>query len=263
MTVWRLAAALPIAAIVALIAWRARALTLSGALAAAAIGGIAVSAGWRWAVLLIVYFVSSAALSRFGAARKEKLTRSIIEKPGARDAWQVLANGFAFGVAALGSLATPYPEPGWLALGAGALAASAADTWATEIGILYGGTPRSVLHWRPVPPGTSGAVSLVGSGGAVLGAIGIGTVALLMGWGARIAVAAVIGGLGGAIVDSLLGATVQSRLWCDRCGVQTEREVHDCGRRTQPIRGMPWIDNDLVNFLAGIAGGLLALFVGR
>jgi uncharacterized protein (TIGR00297 family) len=175
----------------------------------------------------------------------------------------VLANGFAFGVAALGSLATPYPEPGWLALGAGALAASAADTWATEIGILYGGTPRSVLHWRPVPPGTSGAVSVVGSGGAVLGAIGIGTVALLMGWGARIAVAAVIGGLGGAIVDSLLGATVQSRLWCDRCGVQTEREVHDCGRRTQPIRGMPWIDNDLVNFLAGIAGGLLAFFVGR
>jgi len=263
MSAWRLAAAFPIAAIVALIAWRGRALTLSGAVAATIIGGISVAAGWPWAVLLIVYFISSAALSRLGASRKEKLTRSIIAKQGARDAWQVMANGFAFAIAALGSLATPYPEPGWLALGAGALAASAADTWATEIGIMYGGTPRSILRWRPVPAGTSGAVSLVGSGGALLGALVIGIVVLLLGWGVRIAAAALIGGLAGALLDSLLGATVQSRLWCDRCGVQTEREVHDCGRTTKPIRGMPWIDNDLVNFLAGIAGGLLALSIGR
>ncbi len=263
MSEWRLIAALPAGAIVALIAWRARALTPSGAVAAMVVGGLAVAAGWPWAVLLVVYFTSSAAVSRLGAARKEKLTRSIVAKEGARDAWQVTANGFVFGVAALGSLATPYPEPGWLALGAGALAASAADTWATEIGIMYGGTPRSILHWRPVPAGTSGAVSLVGSGGAVLGALAVGFVVLLVGWGIRIAAAALVGGLAGALVDSLLGATVQSRLWCDRCGVQTEREVHDCGRRTEPIRGIPWIDNDLVNFLAGIAGGLLSLVIGR
>jgi uncharacterized protein (TIGR00297 family) len=255
--------ALPVAAIVAIIAWRARSLTLSGAVAAAVIGGIAVAAGWPWALLLIAYFVSSAALSRLGGTRKEKITRSIVAKQGARDAWQVTANGFAFGIAALGALATPYPEPGWLALGAGALAASAADTWATEIGILYGGTPRSILHWRPVPPGTSGAISLVGSLGAVFGALAIGIVALAVGWGVRVAGAAIIGGVTGALVDSLLGATVQARLWCDRCGVQTEREVHDCGRRTHPVRGMPWIDNDLVNFLAGISGGLLSLFIGR
>jgi uncharacterized protein (TIGR00297 family) len=263
MSEWRLAAALPLAAGVAAIAWRARSLTLSGAIAAAAIGGIAVAAGWPWAALLVVYFVSSSALSRLGRARKEKLTSSIVAKQGARDAWQVAANGFAFGIAALGSLATPYPEPGWLALGAGALAASAADTWATEIGILYGGTPRSVLHWRPVPPGTSGAVSLVGSGGALLGAVAIGVVTLLVGWGVRIAGAAILGGLAGAMLDSLLGATVQSRLWCDHCRVQTEREVHDCGRTTKPIHGMPWIDNDFVNFLSGVAGGLFSLFMGR
>jgi uncharacterized protein (TIGR00297 family) len=216
-------------------------------------------------VLLIFYFAASTALSRLGRARKEKLTSSIIAKPGARDAWQVMANGFAFGVAALGSLSTypAPPDPGWFALGAGALAASAADTWATEIGILYGGVPRSILTWRPVPPGTSGAVSLVGSVGALAGALAIGAAVLMLGGGKIIAGAAVIGGIAGTLVDSLLGATVQSRLWCDRCGVQTEREVHDCGRATQPIRGMAWIDNDLVNFVAGIAGGLLSVFVGR
>jgi uncharacterized membrane protein len=39
--------------------------------------------------------------------------------------------------------------------------------------------------------------------------------------------------------------------------------MHDCGRATRPIRGLTWIDNDLVNFVAGIAGGLLALLMGR
>ena len=50
---WRLAAALPIAGVVAGAAWRAGSLTASGALAAAVIGGIAVAAGWPWAVLLL------------------------------------------------------------------------------------------------------------------------------------------------------------------------------------------------------------------
>jgi uncharacterized membrane protein len=93
----------------------------------------------------------------------------------------------------------------------------------------------------------------------VLGSIVIGALALGLGASALVAVAVTVGGLAGALLDSLLGATVQSRLWCDRCGVQTEREVHDCGRPTHPIRGMTWIDNDLVNFLAGLTGGLLAL----
>jgi uncharacterized protein (TIGR00297 family) len=265
MIAWHFAAALPIAGIVAVGAWRAGSLTPSGALAAAGIGAVAVAAGWPWAALLIVYFATSTALSRLGRARKEKLTSSVVAKHGARDAWQVMANGFAFGIAALGSLSNypGSPDPGWFALGAGALAASAADTWATEIGVLYGGTPRSILHWRPVPPGTSGAVSLVGSIGALSGALAIGLVVLLLGGGRVVAGAAAVGGLAGALLDSLLGATVQSRLWCDRCGVQTEREVHDCGRATHPISGMTWIDNDLVNFVAGIAGGLLSVFVGR
>lgn len=265
MIAWQFAAALPIAGIVAVTAWRAGSLTASGAVAAAGIGAVSVAAGWPWAVLLIVYFATSTALSRLGRARKEKLTSSIIAKHGARDAWQVMANGFAFGVAALGALSTypAPPDPGWFALGAGALAASAADTWATEIGVLHGGTPRSILHWRPVPPGTSGAVSLLGSVGALLGALAIGVVVLALGGGMLVAGAVVIGGIAGALLDSLLGATVQSRLWCDRCGVQTEREVHNCGRATYPIRGSTWIDNDVVNFVAGIAGGLLSVFLAR
>lgn len=104
---------------------------------------------------------------------------------------------------------------------------------------------------------------MVGSVGAVLGALAIGVLVFAVGGSTLVAGAAVIGGIAGALIDSLLGATVQSRLWCDRCGVETEREIHNCGQATQPIRGMTWIDNDLVNFMAGIAGGLLSVLVGR
>ena len=52
----------------------------------------------------------------------------------------------------------------------GALAASAADTWATEIGSLATRPPRSILTLRPVPAGTSGGVNLLGMLAMVAGA---------------------------------------------------------------------------------------------
>ena len=64
-------------------------------------------------------------------------------------------------------------------------------------------------------------------------------------------------------MDSLLGATVQSRRWCDVCNRATERHVHDCGATTRHVAGARWIDNDMVNFLSGAFGGLLsAVLVG-
>ena len=88
MTECRLVAALPLAGIVGFGACRARSLTASGALAAAVFGAFAVAAGWPWAMVLTAYFALAAALSRLGRAHKEKLTSSIVDKHGARDAWQ-------------------------------------------------------------------------------------------------------------------------------------------------------------------------------
>ncbi|HEX7121008.1 MAG TPA: DUF92 domain-containing protein, partial [Gemmatimonadaceae bacterium] len=52
------------AALVATGAWRWGALTTGGAVAAAAVGTAALSAGLPWAVLLLFFFVTSTALSR-------------------------------------------------------------------------------------------------------------------------------------------------------------------------------------------------------
>src|SRR5258705_4914502 len=78
---------------IALAARRARSLSRSGALAAVVVGTAAVAAGWGWGALLFLYFVLSTLLSRAGAAEKAARTAGIVEKGGARDATQVIANG--------------------------------------------------------------------------------------------------------------------------------------------------------------------------
>jgi uncharacterized protein (TIGR00297 family) len=244
------------AATIAFVARAARSLTTSGAVAATVIGTVAVTAGWNWGTLLILYFVSSTVLSRLGRARKEERTSPIVAKGGQRDAIQVLANGGVFAAAAVAMLVDPNIR--WIALGAGSLAAAAADTWATEVGTLLGGTPRSILTWRPVPTGTSGGISLIGTLAAVAGATFIGMLARLLGWGPGVVKVVVVGGIVGAVVDSVVGATVQARRWCDACERETERVTHDCGTLTRPLRGLDWLDNDVVNFLSNAVGGILA-----
>jgi uncharacterized protein (TIGR00297 family) len=250
-----------LAALISGLAWRARSLTLGGAISATIIGTLAVAAGWAWGLLLILYFISSTALSRVGRARKERRMSSVVAKGGERDAVQVLANGALFGGAALAMLIAPHAR--WIALGAGALAASAADTWATEIGTLSRRDPRFILNGTTVPAGTSGAVSLEGTLAMFASAVFIGVVMITLGWTSTLAIRVTLAGVFGAIVDTLLGATVQARRWCDACARETERSTHDCGCETRRLRGLGWLDNDLVNFLSGLAGGLLAALLSR
>src|SRR5579884_3019402 len=170
---------LVLAVVIALAARRARSLSSGGAVCAAAVGALSAAAGWSWAILLIAYFVASTLLSRWGRREKERRTASVVAKGGERDAIQVMANGGVFAAAALGMIA--HPDARWLALGVGSLAASAADTWATEVGTLVGGVPRSITSFRRVAPGTSGGVSSWGTVAAVLGAIFVALIARLLG----------------------------------------------------------------------------------
>lgn len=254
---WRVAAGASLAVTIAATARRAQSLSGGGALAAIVLGTLAAGAGWGWAALLVAYFASGSALSRAGRAAKAARTGTTVAKGGARDARQVLANGGVFGAAALAHWIAPHDA--WGVLAAGSLAASAADTWGTEIGTWIGGTPRDVRTWRPVAAGMSGAVSAAGTAATVAGAAAIAGLAVMLGWPAAAFTALLWGGIVGAIADTLAGATLQERRRCDGCGAATEQDPHACGAATRRIGGVRGIGNDAVNLLATVAGGVVAV----
>ena len=125
---------------VSLAAFRARALSVSGAFAAWAVGATVFGlGGWAWAVPLLVFFGTSSGLSRWRRASKEKLG---YEKGGRRDAGQVLANGGVAAACALLPFLFPRVTPVHAyGLFLAALAAANADTWGTEVGSALGGKP--------------------------------------------------------------------------------------------------------------------------
>jgi uncharacterized protein (TIGR00297 family) len=227
-------------------------LSRSGLIAAAIVGVLVWTfAGWQGVLVLFAFFIPSTAISRIGRTRKRALID--IGKHGPRDAVQVLANG---GVATAATILSHWFGPPMLAAFAGAFAAASADTWATEIGTLGKSAPRSILTFRPLPPGLSGGITWRGSLAQVAGA----AIVALVAWLLQVApfYPVLIGGVAGSVVDSLLGATLQTLRYCPQCRRECETNPHACGTPTGVRRGLRWFDNDAVNFAATFAGALIA-----
>ena len=123
------------------------------------------------------------------------------------------------------------------------------------------GGPRSIVGGRPVPAGASGGITLAGTVAALAGAAFVAGLAWLLGWPHPVAI--LVGGVVGSTADSLLGATLQARRWCERCGARTEREVHRCGAPTRADGGLAWLDNDAVNLVSALLGALATLLAAH
>ncbi len=261
------------AAAVALLGYYARALSLSGAIAACIVGGTVLGfGGWAHAIMLGLFFASSSALSFFkGSDARKQRAAETFDKGGRRDAAQVLANGGVAALLAVLSAITPDTTFGATIFCAytGSLAAATADTWATEIGVLSRRQPRMITTGRAVAPGTSGGVTWLGSGASVAGALFMGMAASLLASTPLITLhlqhqsdiltlvwSGLVGGTLGALADSLIGATLQASYYCPHCNKPTESRVHKCGTQTELIRGVRWINNDAVNLAATAIGAL-------
>lgn len=254
------------AGLVAAAGMEAEALSASGALAAVVVGSVFLGAGGTWtAVLVVVFFVSSSALSHYHGGYPAYVY-DFATKAGRRDAAQVLANGGFPALLTLGAAIADDPTP-WLIAAAGAIAGACADTWATEIGKTSERLPRMITTWRYAQPGTSGAVSVLGTIGALGGATAIGltaSIGAVQGWwppsgpGGTVLVVVTGAGFAGALVDSIAGATLQAQYRCEDCKVLTERTAHTCGVYTDLERGYPYVTNDVVNAIASAASGAVA-----
>ena len=227
-----LAAGCVLSLVVAATAYTLRLLTLGGAAAAVAVGTLVFGfGGWRHAGLLVLFFVTSSALTRWQAQRKPHP-----EHTRGRSGGQVLANGAVAALLAVWAGVSPTP---WVhAAFAGAIAASTADTWATEIGLLSKAPPRLITArvlgtGAEVPPGTSGGVTWLGTFGACIGAAVIAgnSAAWLHTAFGRVWLAGFIA----MTVDSILGAMVEGR-W-------------------------RWTTNDTVNLIATAVGAALAVLL--
>jgi uncharacterized protein (TIGR00297 family) len=248
---------------IAAAAYRQGSLSPSGAAGAIVVGtSTFLGGGMRWSAVLLAFFTSSSALSRLERRSSTGQEIAAFTQRGARrDIVQALANGGVASLAALGQALRPHPtlEGAF----AGAFAAAAADTWATESGALSPTPPRDILTGALVPPGTSGGVTATGLAGAALGSLAVSTVAALTTRHHAVSLLAgtALAGIAGSLVDSLAGATIQASYRCPTCQKATERRVHSCGTTTNLVRGQAWCTNDVVNVLCtGSGAGIGALF---
>jgi uncharacterized protein (TIGR00297 family) len=208
-------------------------------------------AGWSGGAVLAAFFVPGTLVSLVARPPPE-----LDPKGHRRDPRQVLANG---GVAAVLALVGRHDPALGLWLVTGALAAAAADTWATSVGSRSRTRPRLVVGWRPVPPGTSGGVTAAGCAGGLVGAGLVAAAGAAGGGIPSLFPAATLVGFLGMVIDSVLGAVAQARYRCPACALPSEWPVHRCGTATTHEGGIPWLNNDAVNLATTAAGGVLAL----
>ena len=204
--VGNLAAALLVTGAFAGLAYALRIVSRGGAVGGFLVGaGIYLSLGPPGFAILALFVVGGSALTRLGYRSKEG--RGIAQAHGGRrGARNALAN---CGVALLCAfLAVLIHSEAFVAAFVASLGAAFADTAESEVGQLYGRTPRLITTLRKVPPGTDGAVSLPGT----LAGLGVAGLTALLGLllglvaGPVAAVLVAGGAFLGTVVDSFVGA---------------------------------------------------------
>jgi uncharacterized protein (TIGR00297 family) len=252
---------------ISLLAYQRRSLSKSGVAGAIASGTVTLGmGGLAWSLSFIYFFASSSLFSHYREHDKAQTAADKFSKGGQRDIAQVAANGGVATLLAIGNGLTPSSslrkmlEAGYV----GALATATADTWATELGVLSATAPRLITTGKATLPGTSGGITPLGTAAAAGGAFSLGLVFRLLkrrqaSW--ALLPIALLSGLMGSLFDSWLGATCQAMYYCPACQKETERRIHSCGKPTQPLRGLSWMDNDVVNFLATFVGSIIAILL--
>lgn len=256
--------------ILAYFSFRKEALSGFGALVSTVIGGVITLAFSLYGlILLAAFFLSSTILGRL-LQKKDKTREDFAEKGEKRDGKQVFANGGWSAIAAFLFLVSD-DNPAWFLAFVASLAAANSDTWASTVGKRSKRSPKMVLTGKVVSSGQSGGTTFIGNVGAITGSTFIVLTAIIFHFLSDIGsihwliwILIIIVGVVSQWIDALAGAIFQALYYCDQCRRHTEKKSH-CGQQTRLVKGLNWIDNDVVNhlctFSAFIVGGVIGIYV--
>lgn len=249
-----------LALIVAVISYYIKALTKSGAIGAIIIGTVIFGLGGPvFALPLLVFFISGSLLSYLKSESKSNALK-LVGKTGPRDIWQVLANGGLAGIITIIFFIRPDQTLFFAYLSA--ISEATADTWATEIGMMSKKQPVSIISLKRILPGESGGITLMGTLASSAGSFFIAFSGLLIWPPANhqlfvlYAIFVSLVGFLGAVIDSILGATIQGQYYCRYCLKRTEKPEH-CGQPADLVKNFNFINNDMVNLLSTFASIIL------
>ncbi|KIJ37584.1 hypothetical protein M422DRAFT_231645 [Sphaerobolus stellatus SS14] len=283
---------------------RKRSLSPSGAVGAALVASIMMAVQLRiFGVSLLVFYLIGSRATKVGKKLKGQLEADHAAE-GYRNIWQVISNAFSAFIASIlwsalfvenslwskllpesvvshaspfnidqqcpVSLSNPYSR--FLIFSAlGHCACCLGDTLASELGILSPTRPILVTTLRAVPPGTNGAMSLVGTtvsflGGGIIGlSIAItllvqssacredvlGLASGLISWGL------LAGGIG-SLLDSLMGATIQRTRYSKKNKkILQDDSITTAEDEVTIISGLNILTNGQINLLSSILTSLL------
>ena len=267
------ALALFAATMLALRALRRRSLTKAGACTGFVVGFLLVSTGLRGLVLFYFYQIGSMA-THYKEYVKAKLDATVVSERGAT---QVLAVSLVAVVLSLTHALycgaeqaidfTAAPEASRLAMAILAHhAVSLGDTLASELGML--GTVTRSQHsqqpilvtqpWRRVPVGTNGGISALGTVWSFVGGLIIGAVTVAMDYFSgisplnfgRVTLFGGLTGFLGSLLDSILGATLQTTYYDDETKLVYHEHHTNRPKSAQRICGVSVLTNEQVNFVS-------------
>lgn len=229
-------------------------LTCSGSIAAFVLGFIVLGFGHPLFYVLMMSFLFSSLLINKVILRFIPNIKIPQEDHEPRRWINVMANGSLLGLASL--LYVWSPSPWVIALGIISMAASTADTWASEIGSCSLQTPWTLIKRQPIKTGLSGGVTWLGLYASLFGSMFISVISLPIiiqtfdfSWlSLGLFALFTMAGVGGSLIDSILGELFQAKF--ETASHEIVEMVHQSTDRL--VSGVKWMDNHMVNFLSNV-----------
>ncbi|KAG5564623.1 hypothetical protein RHGRI_000724 [Rhododendron griersonianum] len=254
---------------IAVRSYRRKSLNLSGAFLGFIVMTVHIAVNYRFGAMMLVFFFTSSMLTKVGQEKKRSVDAEF--KEGGQRNWiQVLSNS---GIAAVLVLTV------WKLTGSqdkcldskeshlvtaliggmiGHYSCCNGDTWSSELGVLSDAQPRLITTLKPVRKGTNGGVTKAGLLAATAAGSIIGLIFVIFGFFTTrctfdvalkqllVIPLSALAGLGGSVIDSLLGATLQFSGFCS----VRNKVVGKPGPTVKKISGLSVLDNNAVNFVA-------------